>query len=79
MVVDREWSVIGSPNLNYRSRQLDEENALGILDGTLAEQLVETFLSDVGRSDEITLDHWRTRNLFLRPAQWFARIFEKQF
>ena len=79
MVVDRDWSVIGSPNLNYRSRQLDDENALGILDRAFAEQPVKTFVADVGQSDEITLDHWSRRNLFLRPAQWLARIFEKQF
>ena len=31
-VIDGKWSIIGSPNLNSRSRQLDEENALGIYD-----------------------------------------------
>ena len=30
-VIDGKWSIIGSPNLNSRSRQLDEENALGYL------------------------------------------------
>ena len=31
-VIDGKWSIIGSPNLNSRSRELDEENALGIYD-----------------------------------------------
>ena len=29
-LIDGKWSIIGSPNLKSRSRQLDEENALGI-------------------------------------------------
>jgi len=32
LVIDGAWSIVGSPNLNSRSRQLDEENAFGILD-----------------------------------------------
>ena len=31
-VIDGQRSIIGSPNLNSRSRELDEENAFGISD-----------------------------------------------
>jgi cardiolipin synthase len=78
VVVDGLWSVIGSPNLNSRSRQLDEENAFGILDATLAKQLEEIFLADVKKSDEITLETWRERNVFLRIVQLFARVLDQQ-
>ena len=78
MVVDRQWSVIGSPNLNYRSRQLDEENAFGILDRGFGEHLAQVFLTDLNNSDEINAGEWRGRNVFLRVVQRFARLFEKQ-
>jgi len=78
MVVDRKWSVIGSPNLNYRSRQLDEENVYGILDIDLAEQLVNVFFADVEHADDIKLDDWCNRNIFFRIVQPLARVFDKQ-
>ena len=78
MVVDRNWSVIGSPNLNYRSRQLDEENALGILDRGLANQLVAVFRADVEHANEIQLDEWQRRNVFLKMLQRLAQVLDKQ-
>ena len=78
MVIDRQWAIIGSPNLNYRSRQLDEENAIGILDHKLGEQLTASFLADLKLSDEIKLDEWRLRGFCIRTAQRLAQIFQKQ-
>ncbi len=78
MVVDGKWSVIGSPNLNYRSRQLDEENAFGILDRTLANQLVTAFREDVRHADEIRLDEWRRRSVLLKLIQHLAQVLDKQ-
>lgn len=68
VVVDENWSVIGSPNLNSRSRQLDEENAFAILDAGLAGQLEQAFFRDVGTSDQISLDNWRKRSPALRTS-----------
>jgi cardiolipin synthase len=78
LVVDGRWSVIGSPNLNSRSRQLDEENAFGILDRDLARQLEATFVADTAEADEIQLDAWRRRSPALRLVQMFARVLDQQ-
>jgi cardiolipin synthase len=78
MVVDGEWSVIGSPNLNYRSRQLDEENAIGILDKRLGTQLSDVFHADIQQADEIQLAEWQHRNVFVRFVQRLAQILDKQ-
>ena len=78
MVVDGSWSIIGSPNLNYRSRQLDEENAFGILDRELANQLVSIFRADVEDATEIKLDEWRRRSVLLRMVQHLAQVLDKQ-
>jgi cardiolipin synthase len=78
MVVDGRWSVIGSPNLNSRSRQLDEENAFGILDRAFAAELEKTFREDIRNADEIRLEEWRRRNPFMKFIQLLARGLDQQ-
>jgi cardiolipin synthase len=77
-VIDGSWSVIGSPNLNYRSRQLDQENAIGILDRGLASRLRQEFLTDTTKAKAIDLKDWRRRNPFERMVEWFARVLDQQ-
>ena len=77
-VIDGTWSIIGSPNLNFRSRQLDQENAMGILDRPLASQLQQVFLADVRKSQQINLKEFRRRNPFERMVEWIAGILDQQ-
>ena len=77
-IVDGQWSIIGSPNLNTRSRRLDEENALAILDRGLAAQLEERYVADIARSSPIEADGWRRRSPLLRLVQLAARLIENQ-
>ena len=77
-VIDGRWSVIGSPNLNSRSRRLDEENALAVLDRALGRQLEQRFFADVVRSSALDLDEWRRRGPLLRLIQFSARLIEQQ-
>jgi cardiolipin synthase len=78
MVVDGQWSIVGSPNLNSRSRTLDEENAQGILDKGLGEQLMKTFHDDLSRADEIKLEQWRRRNVLWRFVQPIVQLLDEQ-
>ncbi len=78
VVIDAAWSIIGSPNLNFRSRQLDQENAIGILDRPLASQLRQEFLADVKRAKPIDLREFRRRNPFERMFEWFAGVLDQQ-
>lgn len=77
-VIDGQWSIVGSPNLNTRSRQLDEENAFGILDLDLGRRLEEDFLRDLPVSDELDLATWRRRGLFVRLMQFVSRALDQQ-
>jgi cardiolipin synthase len=77
-IIDGQWSIVGSPNLNTRSRRLDEENAMAILDGGLAAQLEARFIADLARSSQIDLDDWRRRSPLLRLVQLSARLIENQ-
>jgi cardiolipin synthase A/B len=76
--VDDQLSVIGSHNLNSRSRQLDEENALAIFDSGLATKLNSIFVQDQNNSKEITSKEWNRRNPLVRLMQLVSRILAKQ-
>jgi cardiolipin synthase A/B len=78
IVVDGLWSIVGSPNMNSRSRLLDEENAFGILDRDFAQRLQAEFTADLGQSVEIRLEEWSRRPFPLRALQLFARILDQQ-
>ncbi len=77
-IFDGRWSVFGSPNLNSRSRHLDEENAFGVLDSRLGQELEEMFAADLRRSQEIKLDEWRKRSIFGRFLEWMSTILDEQ-
>jgi cardiolipin synthase len=77
-IFDGRWSVFGSPNLNSRSRTLDEENVFGVLDESLGRELEATFVTDLGKSREITLEEWRRRSVFARLLQWISTILDEQ-
>jgi cardiolipin synthase len=77
-VVDGAWSIIGSPNLNSRSRDLDEENAFGIYDEPLGAKLTATFSKDLERSKQLTLDEWRSRNPVQKLFETVSRILDQQ-
>jgi cardiolipin synthase len=78
VVIDGKWSVLGSPNLNFRSRQLDEENAMGILDAELGSQLEAIFRQDLKKAKPIHLDEWRKRNPMQHMFETFSRVLDQQ-
>ena len=77
-VIDGKWSTIGSPNLNSRSRELDEENALGIYDEALGARLKATFMKDLERAKPIDLTEWRRRNPLQKFFETISRILDQQ-
>jgi cardiolipin synthase A/B len=79
VVVDGKWSVVGSANMDIRSKELNEENVLGILDHSLAQQLEETFLADLERSREIDRVQWQKRGTSARIIERIAVLFAEQY
>ena len=75
-VVDGQWSIIGSPNLNFRSRELDEENAMGIRRSARREA-ERHFVQDLGKSKQISLDEWRQAPL-QKLFETISRILDQQ-
>ena len=79
IVVDGVWCVVGSPNMDVRSKELNEENVLGILDAGLGGELERTFLEDQSNAREIRLEEWRQRGWLARIGEEVAALLEEQY
>ena len=79
LVVDGVWSVVGSANMDIRSKELNQEGVIGILDDGFGRQLRETFLEDLRESKEITCEAWKRRGLLARCNERIWVSFVEQF
>jgi cardiolipin synthase A/B len=79
VVVDGSWSVVGSANMDIRSKELNEENVLGIRDPDLAGQLERTFLADLENAVEIDRVQWRRRGIGNRIIERACVLFAEQY
>lgn len=61
MVVDSQFAMIGSANLDERSLKLNYETNVAVLDAGFAISLKQVMLDDFAQSEEIRLDLWRRR------------------
>ncbi|HEU4589092.1 MAG TPA: phospholipase D-like domain-containing protein [Gemmatimonadales bacterium] len=79
VVVDGEWCVVGSANMDKRSTRLNEENVFGISDAGFAEQVERGLLADFQRSKEIKLEDMRSRGPGQRLLEWASRLLVEQY
>jgi cardiolipin synthase len=79
VVVDGKFSVVGSSNLDVRSKELNQENVLGILDAGFARQLETTFLNDLKSAKEIKLEEWRKRGPIKKLIERVCSLFSEQY
>ncbi len=61
LVVDRQWTSVGSANFDNRSMRLNDEANLNVLDKTFGAAQVAQFEADRSRSRRITFAEWRAR------------------
>jgi cardiolipin synthase len=79
VVVDGQWSIVGSANMDIRSTELNQENVLGLLDDGFARQVEKTFLADLEKAKEITLEEWRRRGIWPRLKERVSVLFAEQY
>lgn len=79
VVVDGAWSVVGSANMDVRSKELNNENVLGILDEGFAQEMETTFFEDLKKSQEIRLEEWRRRGWWEQAKERMAVLFAEQY
>ena len=79
VVVSGLWSVVGSANMDIRSKELNQENVLGILDEGFGRKVQDTFLADLERAEEIHLADWSRRGLWPRVKERASVVFAEQY
>jgi cardiolipin synthase len=79
VVVDGVFSVVGSSNMDVRSKELNQENVLGILDRGFAQQLEASFLADLSKSRRIDLEEWRKRGPLKRLTERLSSLLAEQY
>jgi cardiolipin synthase len=79
IVVDGKFSVVGSSNMDIRSKELNQENVLGILDAGLARQIEETFFNDLKSAKQIELEEWRERGPVKKLTEKVCALFSEQY
>ncbi|HYF05593.1 MAG TPA: phosphatidylserine/phosphatidylglycerophosphate/cardiolipin synthase family protein [Patescibacteria group bacterium] len=79
MLIDDEWVVFGSANMNIRSMVRDEENIIGTIDKKLGEALAIDFLHDTAQSIKMNKKRWTQRGIFSRAVEKLCWLFIEQF
>ena len=78
IVVDETWSLVGSPNFDSRSLELNYEFALAVHDRSLALALWESFAEDLAVSRQVTLEDVEDWSVFARVRNHLARRLREQ-
>jgi cardiolipin synthase A/B len=79
MVVDGAWSLIGSANMDHRSRKINDELQFGIRDEAFAQALLAIFEKDLRNSKRVRLEEWRRRGILQRALEWGVQLFVQQY
>lgn len=77
-VIDDEWAMVGTMNLDNISLRYNFESALIISNNLCVSELAEHFEHDLKKSEEITLTEWRKRPLLYKIKEaivWPIRKF----
>ena len=79
LTADGAWSLVGSANIDSRSRVLNDENVLGIADPEFAAELEAVFMRDLEFSQELTIEKWNKRSIFKKALAYASYLFAKQY
>ena len=77
-VIDGEWSVLGSANIDNRSFGINDEVNLATLDAKVAAKLTGDFDDDVAHAARIDLRAWERRSLWERVLESAGWLVERQ-
>jgi cardiolipin synthase len=77
-MIDGEWSVLGSTNMDNRSFGLNDEINLAAYDQALTKRLEQDFFHDLELSREMTAADMKKRSPWERLEGWFGLLIERQ-
>jgi cardiolipin synthase len=78
LIVDDQWAVLGTTNIDNRSFEHNDEVNVAMRDPALAARLLQDYERDLADSEEVTLERWQRRPLWEKIAGPFVWILERQ-
>ena len=78
LLVDDEWAVIGTTNIDNRSFEHNDEINVALREAAVTSRLRRDFEADLAASHAITLDEWRRRPLLEKLVEPVCWILERQ-
>ena len=78
LIVDREWAVLGTTNIDNRSFEHNDEVNVALRDPAVADRLLQDYARDRQNSEEITFERWRRRPVWEKVVGPFVWILERQ-
>ena len=78
VIVDGEWSCVGSTNFDARSLEVNDEVSIGIIDPGIAAQLRAAFAADMRFARERKFDEWKNRPLWHKMQDGLAYLANEQ-
>lgn len=78
MVVDTQWTSVGSTNFDNRSFRLNDEANLNVMDHGLATHQLQHFQNDKQRSKQVTREAWLRRPIREKVLEHLAALLRAQ-
>ncbi len=78
LIVDDEWAVVGTTNLDPRSFTLNDEVNLATPDPRMASRLEQDFQQDLRQTREVRYEEWEHRGLAERVHELFGGLIENE-
>ncbi|PYR76290.1 MAG: cardiolipin synthase B [Acidobacteria bacterium] len=78
LIVDDQWAVLGTTNIDNRSFEHNDEVNVAMRDPAVAARLLQDYDRDLSDSDEITFERWQRRPLWEKIVGPFIWILERQ-
>lgn len=78
MVVDGQFAMLGTSNLDARSSTINDEVDLSVYDEGFGAAMVDVFLTDLKQAKPYTLELFKKRSLWERFSEWAIIPFRSQ-
>ncbi len=75
-LIDGVWCAVGSTNLDWRSFLHNDEIDAIVLSASFGDQMRAAFQADLARSEQLTMEKWSNRGLWLRVQEMSAGMWE---
>jgi cardiolipin synthase len=78
MVIDAEWTSVGSANFDDRSFRLNDEANLNVFSARLAQEQIRYINADIAESKRMMLKRWARRSASRRFYENLALLLRSQ-